>query len=119
MVIGCYYDWEGRPISQDRWVSLFADERHVGQDTVGDVWVSTLWFGLSHRSLGRGPPLIFETMVSGGEYDGWTWRYATEREAREGHAATVELVREDLEARRPGDGPPDSRRAGSPGDCEP
>lgn len=72
------------------WAKLFDDERHIGEDKIGEVEVSTVWVGLDlgYASLfGDGPPLIFETMIFGGERDLWTWRYATEREAREGHKA--------------------------------
>lgn len=35
-------------------------------------------------------PLLFETMVFGGDIcDEWTWRYATKREAEEGHRYIV------------------------------
>jgi hypothetical protein len=37
--------------------------RHVGDDTIGGVRVSTVFLGLDHDFWGRGPPLLFETMV--------------------------------------------------------
>lgn len=86
-----YYDWQGNPISGMQWARLFEDERHIGDDRIGDVRISTVWIGLD---LGlQAPPLIFETMVFDEEGD-WSVRYATEREAREGHARVVALVRE-------------------------
>jgi hypothetical protein len=88
-----YYDWTGRPISLGQWARLFEDERHISEDRIGDVDISTVWMGLDHNFLANGPPLIFETMIFGGVLDGECWRYATEREAREGHARAVELVR--------------------------
>lgn len=37
-------------------------DRRVGLDEIGPFRVSTIFLGLDH-SFGRGPPLIFETMV--------------------------------------------------------
>ena len=54
----------------------------------GDVEVSTVFLGLNHR-YGEGPPLVFETLVFGGPYDGHMDRYSTWREAQAGHAAVV------------------------------
>lgn len=89
-----YYDWEGKPISRTTWGRLWTDERHIGDTEVAEgICVSTVWLGLDHNFFGEGPPLIFETMVFGGELDEMCWRYATEREARAGHAEAVRLVR--------------------------
>lgn len=87
-----YYDWLGNPISRDEWARLFGDERHVGDDQIGDVHVSTVWIGLN-QNFGEGPPLIFETMVFGGPLDQETWRWPTEAQAREGHQTVLGLVR--------------------------
>jgi hypothetical protein len=88
-----YLGWEGQPISRDEWMRLFEDERHIGEDHIGDVCVSTVWMGIDHQ-FGDGPPLIFETMIFGGVLDKWQQRYSTEREARAGHAEALALVRE-------------------------
>lgn len=80
-----YFDWEGNPIDGEQWSRLLTDERHIGDDHIGDAHISTIWIGLDHSVFG--PPLIFETMIFGGERDGYVWRYSTEREAREGHLA--------------------------------
>jgi hypothetical protein len=96
-----YFDWQGNPISREEWARLFEDERHIAEDEIDDVRVSTVWIGLDHRFLDDGPPLIFETMIFGGSLDEYCWRYATEREAREGHARAVELVALGLRVDRP------------------
>lgn len=80
-----YYDWQGRPIDQAQWSRLFDDERHIGDDRIGGVHVSTVWVGIGFGD----PPLIFETMLFGGPLDEHCERYATEREARAGHARWV------------------------------
>ena len=35
-----------------------------------ETTVSTVFFGLDHRHFGRGPPLLFETLVFGGLLNG-------------------------------------------------
>lgn len=72
-----YYDFDGEPIDQARWVCLFASpDRHVAYTVVGDGWeVSTVWLGLNHQ-FGDGVPLIYETMVFNDE-DGGVWQERT------------------------------------------
>lgn len=72
-----------------RWIETA--DRHVGKDQIGDVKVSTVFLGLDH-SFGNGPPLLLETMIFGGEHDGFCERYATRQEAIIGHARAVALV---------------------------
>ncbi len=89
-----YYNVTGEPITQDEWVRTLEafDARRVAADGVGRAWVSTVHLGLDHRH-GDGPPLIFETMIFGGEHDQEEWRYTTLAEAKAGHARAVALVK--------------------------
>jgi hypothetical protein len=75
------------------WGRMFDDSDHriVGFDMVEDVRVSTVFLGLDHN-FGGGPPLLFETMVFGGEYDQQCDRYSTWDEAEAGHRAVVEAL---------------------------
>jgi hypothetical protein len=66
----------------------FEKARRVGKTTVGDAEVSTVFLGINHEFMG-GPPLWFETMVFGGDYDADQWRYTTWAEAEAGHARVV------------------------------
>lgn len=68
------------------------DNRRVAETDVGDVAVSTVCLGLNHavRSV---RPIIFETMIFGGEYDESQWRYSTLEEAVAGHNIVVECLR--------------------------
>jgi len=65
----------------------------VGRTQIdGDCWVSTVFLrGIDHSFFGGGP-LLFETMVFGGEHDGDQWRYSTWAQAAEGHRHAVDLV---------------------------
>ena len=69
------------------------DPWRIGKrETIGDAEVSTVFLGLDY-SYGDGPPLIFETMIFGGDYGQHQWRYSTYDEAEAGHAAVVESLR--------------------------
>ena len=54
--------------------------------------MSTFWLGLNHdwRSA---EPLIYETIIIGGEHDATGMRYATEKQAREGRRRAVDDLR--------------------------
>jgi len=62
--------------------------RHVGDTTVGAASVSTVFLGLDHR-FGPGAPILFETLIFGGERDGDGDRYMTWEQAEAGHAKFV------------------------------
>jgi hypothetical protein len=80
-----------------RWFENAGINRWVGKDSVGDVDISTVCIGVEHRLFGKGPPLIFETMIFGGELDGHMWRYSTWDDAVTGHAMAVKKVKQHAE----------------------
>ena len=95
-----YFDKQGKPLKQLEWVALLENRDYVmvGKTTVNDRYlISTIWLGLNHNFFG-GPPLIFETMIFDKTNDGRPhediemMRYATEKEALEGHEQMVQLV---------------------------
>lgn len=58
----------------------------------GDCFVSTVFLSLDHNFTFRGPPILFETLVFGGEHDGLMQRYSTWDEAALGHKEVVREV---------------------------
>lgn len=98
-----WYDRQGRPITLEQAEALLADPeaRKVASDilVIGDepIHVSTVHLVLDHSMPAhplldnRAPrlPLIFETMVFAGPRSGACWRWATEEQALEGHAAVI------------------------------
>jgi hypothetical protein len=83
-----------KPAEFLEWALWFgANDRRVAWDKFDGVEVSTVFLGLDHR-FGDGPPLIFETMIFGGQLDEETERYSTWDEAVAGHKKMVERVRE-------------------------
>ena len=98
MFIGQYVlDDDGNPIPIEdilvwgTWMQKA--DRHVGNDHVGDVHVSTVFLGLDH-SFGSGPPVLWETMIFGGEHDQYQERYTSKEAALEGHKKALALVGE-------------------------
>ena len=67
-------------------------DRHVAKTTISDeIKVSTVFLGMDH-SFGHGPPLLFETMIFGGEHDQYCDRYETWEQAEAGHQKAVEMA---------------------------
>jgi hypothetical protein len=97
-------DDEHRPVAvRDvlEWGEFFNkdDKRRVAlTEFEPGVRVSTVFLGLDHRYFGKGPPLLFETMVFGLnlEDEAFTTRYATWDDAETGHKAIVRKVQEQL-----------------------
>ena len=75
-----------RALGKDRKVGR--DERVIDGQTVK---VSTVFLALNHAHE-DGPPVLYETLVFGGEMDGECVRYHTWAEAEAGHRAMVERV---------------------------
>lgn len=67
------------------------DRRVAKTELPNNVEVSTVFLGLDH-SFGNGAPLLFETMVFGGKFDGEQDRYTTWEEAEKGHEEMVKKV---------------------------
>jgi hypothetical protein len=58
----------------------------------GNVRVSTVFLGLDHSwNFGNASPILFETMIFGGEHDGYQDRYHTYNEALAGHKKAIAL----------------------------
>jgi hypothetical protein len=77
------------------WGRFFASRnRIVAQTEITDtVRVSTVFTGIDHRFGGRGPPLLFETMIFGGPLDQSQWRYTSYDDAETGHKVAVRKAR--------------------------
>lgn len=91
-----YYVLDGTkaiPCDAWTWVRFFEDisVRRVAETKRGDILVSTVFLGLDH-SFGDGPPLIFETMIFGGEHDEYQERCSTYEQAEQMHAKAVKLA---------------------------
>lgn len=66
-------------------------DKAVAKTNVDDVIVSTVFLALEH-GFDLGQPILFETMVFGGEFDQEMARYTTWEDAEIGHQVMVEKV---------------------------
>lgn len=83
-----------------RWFEERSDQRRVALTKVGNFEVSTVFLGINHNFSGKGPPLLYETMVFQIESsdDLQCRRYSTRIEALEGHKNMVKSLEDsDLE----------------------
>ena len=69
-------------------------KRMVKVDHIDEVRISTVFLGLDHRH-GKGEPLLFETMIFGGEHDQYQTRCSTWEQAEAMHLKAKKIV-EDL-----------------------
>ena len=88
---------KGHPVRVDdvlKWASLFKEtDRQIALDTVGDTTtVSTIFMGMDY--LNSVVPLLFETMIFGGEYDGYQRRSATKENALIEHEKALNLIKD-------------------------
>lgn len=85
----------GQPVSatQLEWGEFMVSaNRMICRDEFGDITVSTVFLGVDHN-YGDGPPLLFETMIFGGEHDQYQERYSTRLQAVEGHDRAVAIAK--------------------------
>lgn len=83
-----------KPASLEEWAKWFeTTDRHIGNDHIGDVKISTVFLGLDH-SFGGDKPLLFESMIFGGERDQDQFRYSTYEEAEAGHKKLVDEIKQ-------------------------
>lgn len=91
-----WYDRDGKPFGDEppRGARGWPNNKRVGVTKISEagITVSTVHLGLDHR-YGDGPPLIFETMIFGGEHDQDCRRYATEEDAMRGHLEALSRLR--------------------------
>ena len=74
-----------------KWGYQSKGDKIIGKDQFNGVSVSTVFLGMDH-SFGGGTPVLFETMIFGGEHDQYQERYCTWDEAEKGHQIACDLV---------------------------
>lgn len=81
------------PVPLLAWADAYENiaHRRVAFTKREKVAVSTVFLGLNHQ-FGDGPPLVFETLIMGGRYNGWMERYSTWDNALLGHRRACLLV---------------------------
>jgi hypothetical protein len=76
-----------------RWAQWFGtNSRHVKDTTIEGVRVSTVFLGIDHSFNNSRKPILFETMIFGGEHDGYQDRCSTWDEAVVNHEKAIEML---------------------------
>lgn len=97
--MGRYYILKDKGVQKanlEEWANYFESSDRVIKKTKlfdDSVEVSTVFLGLDHAiPENENHPLVFETMVFGGTFDGLTERYSTYKQAEEGHEKVADGV---------------------------
>ena len=77
------------------WLKNNPERKAVKQEKIGDILVSTVFLGLDH-AWNSDIPVLWETMIFGGEHDQYQDRYTSIEDAVEGHQKAVDLVNSEL-----------------------
>jgi hypothetical protein len=89
-------DDSGNPVPELdllKWARWLESHDHVVAKTeLGEVMVSTVFLAVDHGFGSTHRPVLWETMVFGGELDGVQKRYTSRAAALAGHAETVAQV---------------------------
>jgi len=67
--------------------------REVRKSWVDGVEVSTMFLPVNHNFFREGPPVVFETMIFGGDEDGYQRRYTNWDEAVLGHREVLHVLK--------------------------
>lgn len=93
-----YYKLEGKkavPCSFDEGIRQWSGTDRIvaqtGEKGIDKVLVSTVFLPMNH-AFGDGPPMVFETMIFGGEHDQWQERCSTWEEAEAMHTRACNLA---------------------------
>ena len=73
------------------WMENNPERKAVKQEYVGDVRISTVFLGLDH-AWESDIPVLWETMIFGGEHDQYMDRYTSYEDALEGHQTALNLI---------------------------
>ncbi len=97
-----YYKLDGKVVvrcsSLLEWGEWFETaKRHVADEEISGIRISTVFLGLDHNFSRKGDPLLFETMVFLPDGTGDRMcRYFSWGEAEEGHKKMADLVRAEI-----------------------
>jgi len=78
-------------IQHGEWIEANPERKAVKQEHIGDIFVSTVFLGLDH-AWNSDIPVLWETMIFGGEHDQYQDRYTSVEDALEGHKLALTLI---------------------------
>lgn len=76
-----------------RWGKWFGTaDRTVKRTEFGEITLSTVFLGLDHNFFSDNDPILFETMIFGGENDQRCWRHRSWEESLQFHEITEKAL---------------------------
>jgi hypothetical protein len=89
-------DKDNKPIKSTiiqcgEWMEENPNVKAVKQDNIGDIFISTVFLGLDH-AWNSNIPVLWETMIFGGEHDQYQERYTSYEDAVKGHQTALNLI---------------------------
>lgn len=91
-----YYLLEGKEIKETLdihiWAKNWEKNRILFRTEIYGVTISTIFLGMDHGWKSE-LPILFETMVFEGRYDGQQLRYPTYKDAEEGHKNYIKWIK--------------------------
>lgn len=97
-----YFSPDGEPIEMLELETLLRKRREdMAQESwwrkrtqvTDDIEVSSVWLGVDHNWNPDGPPHIWETMIFGGDYSEYCWRYPSRQVCLDDHERIVQSLR--------------------------
>lgn len=80
------------------WFERAGKQRIVAKTELPNgILISTVFLGLDYNFRRKGPPILFESMIFGGKNDQTLYRYATWKEAEDGHENAVQYFLKKVE----------------------
>ena len=73
------------------WMENNPERKAVKQEHIDEIFVSTVFLGLDH-AWNSDIPVLWETMIFGGEHDQYMDRYTSYEDALEGHQTALNLI---------------------------
>ena len=84
------------PVSLEESFQVYKDKdmKITQQDKIGNILVSTVFLCMDHNwwNSSSNVPVLWETMIFGGEHDGYQERYTSHEDALLGHQRALDLV---------------------------
>lgn len=83
-------------LEASQWLEDNDHRRILKRDEIGGILVSTVFLGLDH-AWDSDIPVLWETMIFGGEHDQYQERYTSYKDALEGHEFALTLITKENE----------------------
>ena len=78
-------------VEYGKWIEENPERKAVKQERIDDIFISTVLLGLDH-AWNSDIPVLWKTMIFGGEHDQYMDRYTSYEDALEGHQQALKLI---------------------------